>query len=252
MEDAARRKFDLLAQAAVPVMEGLDGLVKLLIAQLAEIDRRHPGWKDREDDTLPEWSGQDARRFFFLTLRSTIMNALLSNIFFRDHLCSQDWWVDHHWTGTHPENQAEEYARSIRWLTFQQATMIMESTVRAIIRSEDTGIFSVPPAEVSRAGYYKLHKNLLEVLGLTEFQALFAVASETRNTIHNNGMYAPPDGKDKTYDYEGKTFDFEVGAGLPWFTDSVALWLIEAMATAMRQVVLAPQVSSIPFCARRP
>ena len=56
-----------------------------------------------------------------------------------------------------------------------------------------------------------MSKNILLDFKLPEENKLLEHFSILRNSMHSNGIFDPPNGKNKTIEYKGKKFVYEVG-----------------------------------------
>ena len=242
-----RMKLSEVGHYMIPAIEEVKQGINQIIA---EIDRNHPDWKRRDEAAPRDWAKHDARRFFFFTLRSTLVNAEFNYIFLTESLLKEDWWRK--WASVYDPTaahlQVEEYGRMVRWLTFHQTAMHAEEVVRAIIRS-DQGDFDIS-LQVSSKPLYNLYSHLLRKLGLGHLRPLFEILRLTRNTLHTNGIFLPPDSRDKVVQYEGQRFDFKVGQDASWFNEHYIVWMAQEISQAIWTIVRTSIVGSIPYCSR--
>lgn len=201
------------------------------------LDHEYPNWKAKLEAAPGQWWTHDARREWFVTVRVILQNAQLSLIFMRDQLSDTTWHTQ--MVGEFRPMAAvqvlREYSLMIKFYTVHATAATTEETLRAIIRA-DPSTFTTRPLK----GLGPVYEHFLAVTQLTGFAPLFKIVRLTRNTIHTNGVFSPPDAQNVQVSYGNRQFVFEVGKGLDW------LGLNEAMI----QIVTAPVVAEIPDCPR--
>ncbi|MBI4306056.1 MAG: hypothetical protein HY678_07025, partial [Chloroflexi bacterium] len=135
-----------------------------------------------------------------------------------------------------------------KWFTFHQAAMTSEETIRSIVRSATPGTYSIKPEAVPRIEFARLYKEVLRAATLSQHQEFFDIMRETRNTIHTNGFYSPPDGRPKSFSYRGQTLDFIPGRGLEWLNDTLAIQLVHDLGDRMFEIVVAKPAVDFAYC----
>ena len=210
------------------------------------LDDQHPSWRELYDADPNDYAHHDARREYFVSLQVILGNAQLTYTFMKDQLCDEDWWVEK--AGTYRPAMAEqslrEQALMAKWFTVHAMAMTTEETLRAIVRTD--GPFTCKPT----ADLKPLYEHVLKVVDLQDHSPLFDLLRLTRNTIHNNGVHRPRSGKDETVEYDGRSFNFEVGKPLAWLGEDFVPWLASRLHVAMGEVVQSVPVSALDVCPR--
>ena len=224
--------------------------IKTAIREIREgLDAEYPSWKAAYDASPADYLSHDARREYFVTLRTILQNAQLGFLYIREHLTNQDWWAEH--TGEYHEGTVlqalREHALMIKFFSFHATASATEETLRAIVRA-DPPVFRLDP---EAASFYSIFQRILKLSDCKrQYEDLFEIMRLTRNTIHTNGVYRPANHKNRIIDYGGRTFTFEVGKILAWMGDDFPEWLAREIARAMECVVRSPVVSQMTKCPR--
>ena len=239
-------------QQAPHVIQELQTVADTVYEHRAYLDNHYPNWMEADEAAGDDLVKHEARRFFFVTLKAAITNAQLSYLFFANYLCDPEWWVANAkaYNEATVHKQVEEFGRTIRWRLFHMIAMFGESTIKSIMASAPNGTFKTSPSAIHTKDFFNLCPELLAAIGCLQFQGLFDLVRETRNTLHTNGIFRPRRGGDTTIEYAGKKFDFRIGKDSEWFRESFISWLAARVDEAMFEIVTRPIVAQIPFCSR--
>ncbi len=223
--------------------------VKVSIKKIREqLDIDFPDWKAAYDREPFNFLAHDSRREFFVTLRIILQNAQLGFMFMRDQLTNEDWW--HKQTGKFNKSAAtqalQEYALMLKFFSFHGVAVTTEETLRAIVRA-DAPTFGLDPV---RASFQAIYDKLLQATGQVKYRNVLELMRLTRNTIHNNGIYRPQGGMNKTVNYGDKVFLFEINKPLSWLDDTFPAWTADQVSQAMKDIVRSSPVRDISACPR--
>jgi len=233
------------------MFDALDRVYKEIFATKTAVDAEFPDWmKSREDDPTAYWN-HDARREFFVTLLTALENARLSKILLERDLANPEWWQEHFDSLSEDKIQSSvrEYGTMIRWFSFHLLAMSVEETLRSIDRAEPA-LFNVPGKGHKK--FATIYERVLTKLSLEQHIDLFVLLSVTRNTLHTNGLFAPPNNKDRTITYDGDDFNFVCGRPLKWLDNQRVLWFYDKMSEIMNLIIRSDKVSGIVQCPHGP
>lgn len=82
----------------------------------------------------------------------------------------------------------------------------IESSLRIFLRNIDSNVH-----KNSRGDFKKIYDTLFERIGLQKYVPLLDLFRHVRNTIHNNGIFMPADGKNQEIKYKGRVYNFYDG-----------------------------------------
>ena len=231
--------------------DALDKVYRKIFETKQAVDADFPDWKKPREDNPTEYWNHDARREFFVTLLTALENARLSKILLEHDLQNPEWWQQHFDPLSEDKRQSSvrEYGTMIRWFSFHLLAMGVEETLRSIDRAEPA-LFNVPGKGHKK--FATIYERALTELGFQKYLDLFALLSLTTNTLHTNGLFAPPNSKERTITYESEDFDFVCGQPLRWLDDQRVLWFYDKMSKIMNLIVRSDKVFDIVQCPRGP
>ena len=121
------------------------------------LDRQFPSWKATYEANPTDYISHDARREYFVSLRTILQNAQLGFVYIRDHLTSKKWWCAQ--VGEFREiavlQALREHALMVKFYSFHAIAAATEETCRSIVRA-DQQKFCIDPA---KAPFYKIYSN---------------------------------------------------------------------------------------------
>ena len=223
-------------------------LILSIRVRRAELDRRYPAWNQAYLDSAGDFLKQDCRREYFSALISTFQNTQLTYMFILHQLSSCDWWREFSQNGAlgEPVALVSDFGQWLKIFTFHSWALLTEELLRSIVRC-GVGTFTAPP----HVEFQSLYRHVLKVTNLQHLEPLFEVLRNTRNTIHNNGFFVPPNGKDAAITYKGTAFAFQNRTQVQFADEIFVLkWLPEQLADAVFEIVTHPVVGMIPLCTK--
>ena len=211
------------------------------------LDSLYPAWLANINNEPGNPLKQDTRRAYFEIVQVVLRNRQFASLLIREQLTDPEWWSNEG-GGFDPGNVLESlggWATGTQLATFHQLFSITDATLRAILRAKGVNV----PTNFSRVvGLF------LQYAPLKKYEPLFELVAKIRNTIHNSGLYYPPDWQTNPspvqISYEGQKFKFEVGKP-PATMDYGAVYLIaDWLNQAMFEIITSSDVASIPYCPR--
>ena len=85
----------------------------------------------------------------------------------------------------------------------------------------------------------------LNDLNLNQYVDLLRIWENLRNTIHNNGVFNPPNGRDQIIVYRNQKFIFENGKQHPLTSWEMLIALVADLCEMMDSIVKSNEISSI-------
>ena len=159
----------------------------------------HPAWK-RWTDARPQALGRCANR---------LQNIFLCGCHERQNLTSKRWWREH------VSVDITDLGCRVSLVEFDSfligtACVMMFSTIEHSIRVFLRAL--CPSAcQNGRAHFQSVYRKLLTELDLKRWEPLLVVWSALRNATHNNFQFLPPNGKDLSVTFDGRTFAYADG-----------------------------------------
>ncbi len=197
----------------------------------------------------PNWEKQnDARWGWFTGAKKIIQTSQLSYLFMRDCLTDEEWWKSKGMVYK-PEDVPSivyEYDVSIRWVFLNSLFTITEEGVRRIV-------WTIDPAACNGAKgeFNSVYVWLLSRLNLKTYEDLFDFYRLIRNTIHNNGVFQPTNGKARNIVFRGVTsYSFVPGKKLDFVKYYLLLEMAADLAEAMKAIILSPEVLNLGYVER--
>jgi hypothetical protein len=194
----------------------------------------------------PTWNKKDARLMAFSKCLHILNTIKLSLMFAEDAMkpARNEWWKayyqtepDLEWVGVDYLNQLDIILR-IGFIQFIFAAM--ESTLRVILRALD------PKAcRGGTATFESIYRCLLKKLRLGNWEPLLKFLRLVRNTEHNNGVFLPESGKDDTAVFNGKSYEFKVGARIDFLNWELLTDLLNSIEMILFEIISHPQVCSL-------
>lgn len=230
-------------------VNGLNSIIGKIRGIQTHIDQIQPGWKAAFDASQKNLLKQDFRREYFNYLVLPLRNAQLSYLFVQNQLTCPPWWLNFTNASTSEAQQdfTSDYTHSIRIWTFHAIALLTEDLFRILVLSESK-VFTI-----KSENFKQIYSHVLKVSNLQHYEPLFDILRVTRNTIHNNGYFVPPNGKDVTLNYKGDVFEFKNRLQIQFADERFVLeWLPLNLAEAVSNLVTSEPVSLISFCSRDP
>lgn len=210
MADSADPFGDFVDARAL--IKGLKEEGRHVLASGQQLAKAHPGW----DSTT------DARLTPFGKLHAVLGPAQLALWFSVVGDRTDRFWLGI--TGnTLPREEVPEFKRKMCWnfgqfLKFailHSVFSCMESTLRVLLRA-----IAPEACNKGNATLGSLYPCLFKKIGFGDkYDTFMVLLSCIRNTVHNNGFFYPTNHKNKSIEYGGRTYVFEVGrapACLDW------------------------------------
>ena len=198
---------------------------KQLKASADKLEARHLEW-------VPN---NDARISWFHGAIKVLTMTRIECLVIAKYLSRKDWWRDNQQISGDLEtvhNFLEEYDIHIRLWTFHAVFLQLEESLRRVIQHLNPEMYGK-----HQTNWAELYSFLLTETGLSKFCQLFDLVRHTRNTIHNNGVFRPRNGRDVDIKWEGQEFTFRAGERIRWLTHDTLrqfiLWLNQAMLEIM-------------------
>lgn len=165
-------------------------------------------WKIYKDLKLHTYSDKDTRQAFFAKSLNCIRNCYLSYEYFYSYLIDDANINDKLYELCGEESKKFIlYTAQFEYLQFAKTGMqiLLYSSLESSLRSICNELQIGSPTKKFSEQYRKL----IEELGLDKkYIELLDILGLIRNTVHNNGVYISPNGKDKKLSYNGVTFEF--------------------------------------------
>jgi len=195
----------------------------------------------------PEWIGQQDARTNLVAKPVNFLLTTIVNLRLLQHTVGdmQFWTVAVNATMDEPKNVE---AAAFELITFYRvATLVflfsaVEHGIRAILR----GVSPTAPTEGAYYGVYmRLLKQDAQVAQADDHVNLLDFLRTLRNTIHNNGVYLPVNGKDRDFTIGGKKYEFRVGKRAEFFGWDTLLDILDPLRKLMRDLLEAPEVACL-------
>lgn len=185
----------------------------------------------------------DARITLFSKSINVLNDVQIGMILIHYHLSRKDWWKLIA-TDSIPENDIQiylaEFIMFVKMGFLQFLFSSIESSFRLILKALDPNACSGGTAE-----FKNIYSSLLARLGLGKWEPLLDLLRNTRNTIHNNGVYFHRAGRNEAVVYNGKTYSFVIGRPVDFVTWDFMLELLSELKKLFIEVVSHPDVSQI-------
>lgn len=204
---------------------------------------------DKLETQYPDWvPNNDARISWFYGAIKALITTQIECLVVAKYLSRRAWWSDNQQISGDLEtvpNFLEEYDIHIRLWTFHAVFLQLEESLRRVIQ-----YLSLDNYAKYQGSLEKLYRFLLAETGLSRYQQLFDLVRHTRNTIHNNGVFRPTNGKDVDIEWAGHRFQFRVGKRIRWLTHDTLRQFIVWLNQAMFDIMVSQPVSQISVVQR--
>lgn len=192
------------------------------------------------------WKRNDTRVVIF-TKGIRVMNGIqISLSHLHRDLKSDDWWKKRYpnevITSENKKFLCDDFDNFLRSALISDVYGIFESTVRILAKSYSPTLF--PNVTIS---FSKIYPKFLKELNLKQFISLIQIWSNIRNSIHNDGMFIPPDGKDQDIVYDNDTYLFRVEKPIIHAGWKDLCELSYELGKATYQIVRTLKISSISY-----
>lgn len=190
----------------------------------------------------PDWEHRnDARWAWFPGVKKVLMLTQLHLELRKVYLSDHSWWASRH-----PEFETMDIPDMLsecevlyKWWTLHQPYAQLEEVLRRIAEALDPA-FASPKIPISRISKY-----LCTELTLDKYITLFDLAHTTRNSIHNNGVFRPPDGKPKQISWKDRTYDLSPDDPLDFVSWEFVCEHIGDLTEAMCCIMCSPEISRL-------
>ena len=176
-----------------------------------------------------------------------VLNSLqLAFTFISKHLLHKQWWESvarERIPNVDKQIYANEFANFTKVAFVQCMFLAIESSLRLFIRALDPAACNGGMAEF-KSIYECLFKSKLST-SPSDGIALLDLLRLVRNTIHNNGVYFHPSGKDASITWTGETFEFKQGAPVDFVTWEFLIRVSEALRKLLREIVVDGNLKAI-------
>lgn len=210
-----------------------------LIKQLGIVrDRAH----DDQNAVLILYSSVDPAHDARITAFSKFINVLnsvqLAFTFISKHLLYKQWWdAIAHTSISDSDKQvyANEFANFTKVAFVQTLFSSIESSLRLFLKALDPSACNDGMAEF-KSIYDCLFRSKLAT-SYPEGIVLLDLLRLVRNTIHNNGVYFDPQGRDVSLIWKGQTFDFKQTKPVDFVTWEFLIAASDSLREFLRKVV---------------
>ncbi len=193
------------------------------------------------------WDKDDARLALFSKCQNVVRSGMTLLAVVRHGMTKPGFWE----SGFQRVPSEIELAHAMR--EAERFTMIgtlhgvfscLESSVRIYQRALD------PAAHAGATTEFKpLYASLLRVLACQATESLFDILRETRNVIHNNGVYMNRQARDRTVVHAGVTYQLQHGKLVGFVTWAWLAARLTELADALHAIVEASPLAAIPTIA---
>ncbi|MBW8035957.1 MAG: hypothetical protein FVQ79_10075 [Planctomycetes bacterium] len=181
---------------------------------------------------------KDARITSFSKLINVFNSLLLALTFISKHLLRKDWWQANY-SETIPEYDllilVQEFESFSKMAFVQFLFSSVESSFRLFLRALDPEACKGGTAEFISI-YECLFKSKLSACPHEGIEIL-ELLRPVRNTIHNNGVYFHPSGRDVEVEWNGTKYRFIQGTPVDFVTWDFISSISDSLRTLLRTVV---------------
>jgi len=189
------------------------------------------------------WNESDARITVFNKIINVINTANLGYVFISKYLQKKDWWKENELFSINEGTiikTVEEFEMSIRIALIQNVMYATESSFRIFSRAVQPGACKNGAAE-----FKSIYSSLLKKTSLQEKEILLDLFRNIRNTMHNNGLFFPPNNKNQEIIFQGKEFHFIVGEHCHFVETELVVKLTANIIVLLQEFIETPIVSII-------
>lgn len=183
------------------------------------------------------WSETDARITVLGKLNNILNSVSLGYFFMHTYLKNESWWEQYQKLDITIETiqtSTNEFEMFFRIGLIQNLTYCIESSFRIYVRALDPNACNKGQSE-----FKNIYEWLLKKLNLqTGNIDLLDLLRNIRNTMHNNGLFFPANGKNQTVIYKSNSFNFEVGKPNDFVNTELIVGLIPDLLDLVEKVVL--------------
>ncbi len=181
------------------------------------------------------WNCNDARYTIYNKIINVLNTANFGYVFLCKYLSNKEWWLENEKLGVEVEtmrNTCQEFEMSIRISLIQNITYAIESSFRTFSRSIQPGACNNGMAE-----FKSIYASLFKKTSLQKHEELFDLFRNIRNTMHNNGLFYPLNGKNQTIKFQNREFIFEVGKHCNFVDTELIVQLSANLIVAIKDLV---------------
>jgi len=191
------------------------------------------------------WSERDARIAIFNKLSNALLALMLGYVFAERYLSKKAWWHENSAipiTDKSMFDSAREFEMFLRIGLVQNIMYAVESSFRIFVRSLDPAACKGGNAE-----FQSIYRYLLKRINLESRLSVLDLWRNIRNTIHNNGIFMPPNGSDETIIHKSVTYKFVATKSVEFVNIELLLFLISDIITLIADVVVSPTIKGQLF-----
>ncbi len=180
----------------IELTQGIQLLRDTYAAAGRDLEARHPGW-DRD---------RDARLAFFWRVHGIAQTALVLTAFQTNDLHSPEWWKGKFDRVPSAEDRAvvsDEVMRFVGVGLFHAIFSVMETSLRSMVREGDPAA-----CEGGAANFESIYSWVVARSKRKRAKPMFNLMRLVRNTVHNNGAFVSPKGKNESVRFDNRAFDF--------------------------------------------
>lgn len=192
------------------------------------------------------WKENDARIGVFAKCINSIEPVFFSLIFCEEYLRKPEWqarFSKDHKTPPHSEEMQHQVDAYIMYQQYSYAELFfagIESSMRIFVRGIDPNA-----CNEGRATFGSISDFLLKKTNTEKYKPLLELFRLIRNTSHNNGIYLPENGENKTINWKGVDYNFEVEKSVSFVTFPFLINLSKDLREMLVEMVESNELNSI-------
>jgi hypothetical protein len=208
-------QFSQAAENAVSqdkILSGLDDLRQACNSEISNLKCQY-GWPD-----------SDLRITSIHRLRNVFQSVLALRIFHQVIFKAEAFWRTFFVAVPNPAEFTDHFRECemlIRFAAVHGPFSALESDIRGFVHALDPTAGGGATAQFDGIARWLLAR----ATTAAPFQDFVELIRLTRNTIHNNGVHRPVNGRDATVKYAGKTYEFRVGQPVDFVDWSFVLFV---------------------------
>ena len=193
----------------------------------------------------PGWKESDARVGVFAKCINVIEPTFFGLMFEKEQLRTEKYQSRFSSEDQKPVSEEEIASQSdnfLRYLLLCYAITffsVIESSLRIFVKNLDSSACSNGTAEIQ-----SIYSWLLNKLDLQKYETLLELFRLVRNTMHNNGIFTPKNGKDVTINYKERDFEFKAGEQIFFVTFDFLILLSYDLRDMLVDIVKSPKMSA--------
>ena len=174
----------------------------------------------------------------FRTIRGELLALRLHFIFLEIYLIRSEWWDQTHKrvpTSLQINHMIESLDTNIKRGFLIGVFAVQEHSLRHYIRKIEG-----EDSDLSKKAYWKIKKYFFDNISFSNeelYNSALRLFSAIRNTIHNDGIYYPPDNSELEINYRGEDFKFIPGEPITFVEWELLLKITEDLADFIFEIV---------------